>query len=174
MKTTMDGPDCQLPPTRRREDGENDEGAISGLAGMQSFRVGNHRCVVVPFTRLATDGGDLFHVEDYVDSGKVAGTLIIGEHPYVVVSIRCRGDQSSATQDDQTSRENIAEVLTRRELEVATLVAGGKVNKQIAHQLHISEWTVSTHLRRIFCKLGVKSRAAVAAHVASSLTTQRR
>ena len=42
----------------------------------------------------------------------------------------------------------------------------GRLNKQIADKLHISklhisEWTVSTHLRRIFAKLGVRSRAAM-------------
>jgi DNA-binding CsgD family transcriptional regulator len=31
--------------------------------------------------------------------------------------------------------------------------------------LHISSWTVSTHLRRIFTKLGVSSRAAMVAKV---------
>jgi len=52
-------------------------------------------------------------------------------------------------------------LLTERELQIATLVASGQVNKQIAQQLRISEWTVSTHLRRIFVKLGVDSRAAM-------------
>ncbi len=52
-------------------------------------------------------------------------------------------------------------MLTERELEITTLVALGWPNKQIADHLHISEWTVSTHLRRIFAKLGVHSRAAM-------------
>jgi DNA-binding NarL/FixJ family response regulator len=52
-------------------------------------------------------------------------------------------------------------MLTERELEIATLVAWGWPNKQIADRLHISEWTVSTHLRRVFAKLGVSSRAAM-------------
>ncbi len=51
--------------------------------------------------------------------------------------------------------------LTKREGEIATLVAKGNSNKQIANQLKISEWTVSTHLRRVFTKLGVDSRAAM-------------
>jgi DNA-binding CsgD family transcriptional regulator len=55
----------------------------------------------------------------------------------------------------------IADILTERELEIATLVGLGRPNKQIADKLHISEWTVSTHLRRIFVKLGVHSRAAM-------------
>ncbi|MBD0337347.1 MAG: helix-turn-helix transcriptional regulator [Cyanobacteria bacterium Co-bin13] len=52
-------------------------------------------------------------------------------------------------------------LLTERELQIATLVALGRPNKQIASHLRISEWTVSTHLRRIFIKLGVDSRAAM-------------
>src|SRR5262245_37710424 len=57
--------------------------------------------------------------------------------------------------------QEIADILTERELEIATLVGLGRPNKQIADMLHISEWTVSTHLRRIFAKLGVHSRAAM-------------
>jgi DNA-binding NarL/FixJ family response regulator len=57
--------------------------------------------------------------------------------------------------------QELAEMLTGRELEITALVALGWPNKQIADKLHISEWTVSTHLRRIFAKLGVHSRAAM-------------
>jgi DNA-binding CsgD family transcriptional regulator len=53
------------------------------------------------------------------------------------------------------------ELLTARELEIATLIAKGRGNKQIAVELQISEWTVGTHLRRIFEKLGVDTRAAM-------------
>jgi DNA-binding CsgD family transcriptional regulator len=55
----------------------------------------------------------------------------------------------------------LTDILTAREMEIATLVAFGKQNKHIAKQLKISEWTVSAHLRRIFTKLGVGSRAAM-------------
>ena len=66
----------------------------------------------------------------------------------------------------ETGRDFTA-ILTERELEIATLVAVGRPNKQIADKLHISEWTVSTHLRRIFVKLGVRSRAAMVYRCAS-------
>ncbi|MEM9818882.1 MAG: helix-turn-helix transcriptional regulator [Cyanobacteria bacterium P01_D01_bin.6] len=56
---------------------------------------------------------------------------------------------------------NLAEILTARELQVAALVAKGHPNKQIAKHLRISEWTVATHLRRVFAKLNVDSRAAM-------------
>lgn len=55
----------------------------------------------------------------------------------------------------------LTSMLTERELQITALVSQGRLNKQIADQLHISEWTVATHLRRIFSKLGVKSRAAM-------------
>jgi DNA-binding NarL/FixJ family response regulator len=51
--------------------------------------------------------------------------------------------------------------LTPREIQVAQLVANGLVNKQIADRLGISEHTVATHIRRIFTKLGVDTRAAM-------------
>ena len=56
---------------------------------------------------------------------------------------------------------DLANILTNRELQIATLVARGKSNKQIAKQLQISKWTVSTHLRKIFIKLKVDNRAAM-------------
>jgi DNA-binding CsgD family transcriptional regulator len=56
---------------------------------------------------------------------------------------------------------DFATLLTERELQIAVLVASGHPNKQIAKQLHISEWTVATYLRRIFVKLSVNSRAAM-------------
>jgi two-component system NarL family response regulator len=48
--------------------------------------------------------------------------------------------------------------LTPRELSSLRLLADGKANKEIAHELHISERTVKTHLGHLFEKLGVTSR----------------
>jgi DNA-binding NarL/FixJ family response regulator len=57
--------------------------------------------------------------------------------------------------------------LTRREAEVAALIGEGRTNRQIAAQLVVSERTVDAHLRNMFAKLDVSSRAAVAAALAS-------
>jgi DNA-binding NarL/FixJ family response regulator len=48
--------------------------------------------------------------------------------------------------------------LTPRELSSLRLLADGKANKEIAHELDISERTVKTHLGHLFEKLGVTSR----------------
>jgi len=53
--------------------------------------------------------------------------------------------------------------LTGREAEVLKLVAGGLSNAEAADRLFISEATVKTHLRRIYDKLGVDTRAGAVA-----------
>lgn len=53
--------------------------------------------------------------------------------------------------------------LSPREQEIVRLVAEGLPNKCISAVLEISSWTVATHLRRVFAKLGVNSRAAMVA-----------
>jgi DNA-binding CsgD family transcriptional regulator len=55
--------------------------------------------------------------------------------------------------------------LSPREREIVRLVAKGLPNKAIAEVLDISLWTVATHLRRIFAKLGVGTRAEMIARV---------
>ena len=48
--------------------------------------------------------------------------------------------------------------LTPRELEILQLVITGKTNKEIAHEIHLSEKTVEFHLDNIYTKLGVRTR----------------
>jgi DNA-binding CsgD family transcriptional regulator len=55
--------------------------------------------------------------------------------------------------------------LSPREQEIVRMVAKGHPNKVIGDVLNISAWTVCTHLRRIFAKLGVGSRAAMVAQL---------
>jgi non-specific serine/threonine protein kinase len=57
--------------------------------------------------------------------------------------------------------------LTRREREVAVLVAGGKTNREIATALFISERTADNHVQHILNKLGFTSRSQIAAWAAT-------
>lgn len=54
--------------------------------------------------------------------------------------------------------------LTRREVQVLVLVASGRTNRAIAHELGLSEKTVARHLSNIFAKLDVASRSAATAY----------
>jgi DNA-binding CsgD family transcriptional regulator len=58
------------------------------------------------------------------------------------------------------------QALTAREREVGDLVSRGLTNREIARDLFLSEKTVESHLSRIFAKLGVSSRAELAATIA--------
>jgi DNA-binding CsgD family transcriptional regulator len=58
--------------------------------------------------------------------------------------------------------------LSSRELEIARMIANGHTNRTIAAVLDISPWTVSTHLRRVFAKLNVGSRAAMVAQLVAN------
>lgn len=60
------------------------------------------------------------------------------------------------------ARPSAISLLSPREQEIARMVARGYPNKTIASVLEISSWTVASHLRRIFMKLQVSSRAAMA------------
>lgn len=55
-----------------------------------------------------------------------------------------------------------AAVLTRRECDVARLVAAGQRNRAIAGSLGISEGTVKMHLHHVYAKLGLESRTQLA------------
>lgn len=58
------------------------------------------------------------------------------------------------------------EALTDREIAISDRVADGQTNRRIAEDLFISPKTVESHLARIYGKLGIGSRTALAAHVA--------
>ena len=51
--------------------------------------------------------------------------------------------------------------LTWQERRIADLAAGGLTNKEIGKRMHLSPRTVSSHLYRIFPKLGITTRAAL-------------
>jgi DNA-binding CsgD family transcriptional regulator len=41
---------------------------------------------------------------------------------------------------------------------VVTLVAQGATNREVAERLYLSPYTVNSHLRHVFAKLGIRSR----------------
>jgi pimeloyl-ACP methyl ester carboxylesterase/DNA-binding CsgD family transcriptional regulator len=60
--------------------------------------------------------------------------------------------------------------LTEGEWRVVALAAQGHTNAEIAGRLFLSRYTVETHLKHVFAKLGLRSRAELAAIAASAQT----
>lgn len=101
-------------------------------------------------TNVAADGETVY--------GLAIGHLQINGQSYAIVKVK---DAPNPIQS------HLTKVLSELELQVATLVVLGHSNQQIADRLKVSEWSISTHLRRIFVKLGVSSRAAMISRCAS-------
>ncbi|WP_016882301.1 MULTISPECIES: LuxR C-terminal-related transcriptional regulator [unclassified Rhodococcus (in: high G+C Gram-positive bacteria)] len=81
--------------------------------------------------------------------------------------------RAGAASVDETTQAAIvprAHTLTAREREVLTLMATGATNAAISRRLCISDGTVKSHVQRIFKKLGVSTRAEVAALCAHAKT----
>lgn len=68
-----------------------------------------------------------------------------------------------ARADAIASRKSNTGELSLRELEIVCLVAQGLTDKEVAARLFISPRTVDGHMRRMFAKLDVPSRTAMAA-----------
>jgi DNA-binding NarL/FixJ family response regulator len=66
------------------------------------------------------------------------------------------------------------DVLTARELQVAVLITQGLASRAIGSRLSITPATVDAHRARIYSKLGVRTRAALAARIAGTIALHRR
>jgi DNA-binding CsgD family transcriptional regulator len=101
---------------------------------------------------MRSDGDQSVTCEDLGDDKRIVLDITVDGHRYILV----RQKAASTGGFDH---------LSPREQEIARMIAKGYPNKTIAAVLDISAWTVCTHLRRIFAKLGVCSRAAMVARL---------
>jgi DNA-binding CsgD family transcriptional regulator len=125
------------------------DGSISSdIVG--SFHIRNHHYLVIQLESI-TENFTKSDLNCFSFFSRVGQFEAHGQHFAII----------EAQNEQATTKSNIADILTERELQIVKLVAQGHPNKRIARKLHISEWTVSTHIRRVFAKLGVDSRAAM-------------
>ncbi len=125
-----------------------------------SFRINGKDCFILR--------KDLNHVDDW-NQKQYSGLLQLGDFEldgifYCIVTKHQEINTNTAGLEEKFDPGSVIS-LTERELQIATLVAKGFLNKQIADKLSLSIYTVSTHLRRIFAKYGVHNRTALAAKI---------
>ena len=85
----------------------------------------------------------------------------------VLLDLEVNGVRCTLTRAEHALQRDVL-MLSPREQEISRMVMKGYPNKTIAKVLEISVWTVGTHLRRIFAKLGVGTRAAMVAQLLES------
>jgi DNA-binding CsgD family transcriptional regulator len=121
-------------------------------ASVARFCVDGHVCFILPEDAPETAAG--VHI---------VGSVTLGQRRYSICSER---------PDDAHAAPS--ELLTPRELQIAVLIAQGFDDTSIGRRLGISLFTVTTHLRRAYSKLGVSSRSALAARIAGTVALHRR
>lgn len=138
-----------------------------------------HEELPTPFERARTDlayGERLRRARRISDArGPLRSALAVfeqlGADPWAA---KARAELAAA--GDRAVPERLSELgqLTGQELEIATLVAEGATNREVAAALFLSPKTVEFHLTKVYAKVGVRSRTELAlALVRSELTTGR-
>jgi DNA-binding NarL/FixJ family response regulator len=92
----------------------------------------------------------------------------LGAHRYALLA------KSERHATDLEPRTDIHDLLTNRELQIVQLICNGLLTKQVSHRLRISEFTVRSYLKTIYCKLGVRSRGAMVYAYARSISRLQR
>jgi predicted ATPase/DNA-binding SARP family transcriptional activator/DNA-binding CsgD family transcriptional regulator len=95
---------------------------------------------------------------------KVGRTMTLDEAVDRVLSEKKASPSAHSSPTSERVNDPLA-VLSRREREVASLLARGLSNAQIASELHISERTVENHVASILKKMGLRSRDQVSHHL---------
>jgi len=67
-----------------------------------------------------------------------------------------------AKEKRKRQKDSKTELLTEREIEICRLIAEGKNNKEIAHDLYLSEGTVKNHITKVLIKLDLRDRTQLA------------
>ncbi|MFE4504037.1 ATP-binding protein [Rhodococcus sp. NPDC056743] len=121
------------------------------LAGLPSFFHFHDASVELSLKALGSNAFDRAYYQGFAMSEREAVGYVLGQ-------------QRLAPAESSTGSAH----LTRREQQVAELVAQGLTNRSIAEQLFISLRTVQGHVEHMLTKLGFTSRTQIAAWVVSS------
>lgn len=76
---------------------------------------------------------------------------------------RARQELRAAGETSRRRTSDARDRLTPQELQIAQLVAEGLTNREVGQRLYLSHRTVSSHLHRVFPKLGITSRSELTA-----------
>lgn len=139
----------------------------SWAAGLAAYAAGlgeQNSALVVEAAEKLLDARMYHHAQKLL---RLASTLVTREHDGNLVRRVREGLEKvdhaglARPQDPEAAsnrQRRIRELLTARELEIASMAADGMTDKAIAGTLHVSVRTVEGHLYRAYAKLGITAR----------------
>jgi DNA-binding NarL/FixJ family response regulator len=143
---------------------------MSGMSGLDALEILNERVpdlkVIIlsmhgepAYVRRAVELGAAGYLLKSSDRDELLGALaaVAAGKAYI------QGEVTETLMKTISGQEAGTSLLSPRETEILVLVSRGLENKQIATELGISEATVKTHLKGVFSRLDVSSRAEAAA-----------
>jgi len=121
------------------------------------------RFMVAGHALVAVSGADLPRaIGDSNRPARAVGRIDCSGSSYLIYEA-----QDAPIQVGAEAPPSATEILTKRELQIALLIAEGKCDKEIARTLGISNYTVREHVRRTFAKLNISRRSAIGSCVLS-------
>ena len=142
---------------------------MDGLSVLKTVRDKKIECKIIVLTFY----NDIGIVQDAVKSGANGYILKESDSTLLIKAINIvtsggRYIQPSIAamlrQSKFIKQQSAVDILTKRELEIIKLLVGGLYNKEIAHNLNISEKTVKNHISSIFKKINVSDRTQAAVY----------
>lgn len=143
---------------------------MPGMSGLDALEILNERVpdlkVIIlsmhgepAYVRRAVELGAAGYLLKSSDRDELLGALaaVAAGKAYI------QGEVTETLMKTISGQETGTSLLSPRETEILVLVSRGLENKQIATELGISEATVKTHLKGVFNRLDVSSRAEAAA-----------
>ena len=143
---------------------------MPGMSGLDALEILNDRVPDLKVIILSMHGEPAY-VRRAVELGAVGYLLKSSDRDELLGALAAvaagkayiQGEVTETLMKTISGQEAGTSLLSPRETEILVLVSRGLENKQIATELGISEATVKTHLKGVFNRLDVSSRAEAAA-----------
>jgi DNA-binding CsgD family transcriptional regulator len=100
---------------------------------------------------------------------EVARFEVDGAVYLLLVPATPRAHRAVRRESEAAARSNFLKLLTQRELQIVSLICAGCLNQQVAEKLRISEYTVGSHLKNVYVKLGLHARGELIFRCAQAL-----
>ena len=130
---------------------------MSGFELIKAFRKIDNRAKAIVLSSYDGDA-DIQRALDAGAQGYVAKGLVRDELLTAIRTVSAGGKHIPASIAQRLVGHMQSDAISEREIQVLSLVAAGKRNKEIAADLSIAEDTVKMHVRNIFSKLDVTDR----------------